>query len=426
MHMSPPPERHRSGPEPSGPLAADATVVVVGASLAGLRAAETLRSDGLTGPIVMVGAESHRPYDRPPLSKQFLAGTWERDRVALRPDAKLEALGLDLRLGCTATALDVGEQTVHLADGTALEYDGLVVATGASPRHLPGTDGHRAVHVLRTLDDAIALAAVAVPGTRMVVVGGGFIGAEVAATCSARGMSVTIVEALPAPLARALGPDIGAACAGLHTDHGVTVLTGTGVAGIDQPGGPGDAPARVHLTTGQDLDADVVVVGIGVTPATRWLTGSGLELDDGVRVDEGLFAADRVVAAGDIARWDDPRSPRPVRLEHWTNAAEQGVHAARNLLRGRPAALAFRPVPYVWSDQYDVKIQVIGFPGPDDDVTIVDGTGSLDERRFVALYAKAGQLTGAVGFGRPRQLMAYHRLLETGTSLADALAATSS
>jgi len=398
------------------------TVAVIGASLAGLRAAEGLRAEGHTGTIVVVGAESHPPYDRPPLSKQFLAGTWGLERIVLRPPDKLAALDLDLRLGRVAVALDVEGRVVELDDGTAVAFDGAVLATGAQPRRLPHSGGVAGVHTLRTLEDALALGAeAAVEGARVVVVGAGFIGSEVAATCAGRGARVTVVEALEVPLARVLGPAMGQACAALHADHGVTLHTGVGVAGLEvAETGTGGRVTGVRLADGRLLDADVVVVGIGVTPTTGWLEGSGLELADGVVAGPTLHVAPHVVVAGDVARWFDRSLDALVRIEHWTNAAEQGAVAARNLLAGADAAEAYVPVPYVWSDQYDVKIQMIGHPGPDDDVEVVDG--AVADRRFVALYGRAGKLTAALGFSRPRQLMGYRPLLEKGASFDEALA----
>ncbi len=394
------------------------TIAVVGGSLAGLRAAETLRAEGHTGTVVMVGAEPHLPYDRPPLSKQFLAGKWGLDRVMLRPSEKITALGLDLRLGCGAVALDVAGHVLELDDGTALRFDGLVIATGAHPRPLPGAVPMAGVHTLRTLEDSIDLGRAArAEDVRVVVVGAGFIGSEVAATCRELGARVTVVEALPQPLARVLGTDMGAACGALHAQHGVDLLTGVGVSALRGADGVVDG---IELDDGSVLDADVVVIGIGVVPTTDWLQGSGLELSDGVVADATLHAGDDIVVAGDVARWFDEGLGAFVRIEHWTNAAEQGVAAARSLLAGRSDAAAYVPVPYFWSDQYDVKIQVLGHPHPDDDVVVVDG--SVSERRFVALYGRAGKLSAALGFSRPRQLMGYRPLLEVGASLDEALA----
>jgi 3-phenylpropionate/trans-cinnamate dioxygenase ferredoxin reductase subunit len=398
------------------------TIAVVGASLAGLRAAETLRAEGYDGRIVLIGAESHQPYDRPPLSKQLLAGTWGLDRVRLREPEKIDALGLDLRLGHVATALDVNGHRLEIDDGEQVEFDGAVVATGAHPRTLDGTAHIRGVHTLRTLEDCFALrAAIGGEETRLVVVGAGFIGSEVAATCRGLGARVTVVEALPVPLARVLGDRLGAVCVTLHTAHGVEVRTGVGVSNlVTDSTDDSERVTGVALLDGTVIPADVVVVGIGVTPTTDWLAGSGLDLDNGVRADATLHAADDVVVAGDLARWFDESLGAEIRIEHWTNAAEQGAAAARSLLVGRRQAVAYSPVPYFWSDQYDTKIQVIGHPRPDDEVVVVDG--SLDERRFVALYGHEGTLSAAVGFSRPRQLMGFRPLLEARVSLDEARA----
>lgn len=391
------------------------TIVVVGASLAGLRAAEALRAESYPGRIVMVGSENHLPYDRPPLSKQFLSGAWGLERLQLRPPEKVEALDLDLRLGYSAVALDVEGHRLEIDDGTTVDFDGLVIATGSHPRMLPETVTAGTERVLRTLEDSIALRdATKDPGTRLVVVGAGFIGAEVAATCTERGSPVTVVEALPVPLERALGEKMGAACAALHTDHGVDLRTGVGVSLLKSD--------CVQLEDGTEIDADVVLVAIGVVPATEWLDGSGLEIRDGIVADATLHASDNIVVAGDVARWFDEGLGEEVRIEHWTNASEQGSAAARSLLAGKPDAKPYIPVPYFWSDQYDVKIQMLGHPSPDDEVVVVDG--SIAERRFVALYGRAGRLTGALAFSRPRQLMGYRQLLENRASFDEALAVT--
>ena len=410
----------------SSPLAPDSTVVVIGASLAGLRAAEEVRHEGHGGPIIVIGDEPHVPYDRPPLSKQLLAGKWDVDRIHHHAPDKLDTLDMEFRLGRRADALDVDAHTVSLDDGTDLHYDGLIIATGARARTLPGTEGVPGVRTLRTLDDAqglIADLAAAGPGAHVVVIGAGFIGSEVAATCRGLGFEVTVVEALPTPLGRVLGDQMGAACAALHTDAGVALRTGVGVDRVvaEAPdSAPGSSPISVHLDDGEVLHADVVVVGIGVTPAVDWLAGSGLEVDNGVVCDEFLFAAPDVVAAGDVARWTHRGLGQSLRVEHWTNAAESGVAATRNLLHGRDAAQPYEPVLFFWSDQYATKIQVVGRPSPDDEVVIVDG--SVEERKLVALYRHGDRLSAALAFSRPRLLMAYRPLLAAGASFDEALA----
>ncbi len=406
----------------SDPQPADSTVVVVGASLAGLRAAEEMRHEGHRGPVIIVGDERHPPYDRPPLSKQVLAGAWDVERIHHHTPDKLDSMGLEMLLGVRAVSLDIGARVVECDDGRRLHYDGLVVATGASPRPLPGTAGLPGVHTLRTLDDCLAIRAGlerAGAEARLVVIGAGFIGSEVAATGHGLGARVTVVEALPTPLGRVLGHQMGEACARLHRSEGVTVLTGVGVDKVaSHPGDP--TPVTVHLADGRMLDADVVVVGIGVAPAVGWLEGSGLSLDDGVVCADTLFAADRVVAAGDLARWHHRSSDGLLRIEHWTNAAEGGAAAARNLLAGSAAAEAYDPVPFFWSDQYKTKIQVIGLPGPDDEVVVVEG--SPDEGKLVALYRRSDRLQAVLAFNQARRLMAYRPLLAAGTSFDDALA----
>jgi NADPH-dependent 2,4-dienoyl-CoA reductase/sulfur reductase-like enzyme len=398
-------------------VAPQRTIVVVGASLAGLRAAETLRREGYDDRLVLVGAESHLPYDRPPLSKELLAGEWEPEQIALRKQP-YDDLDLELRLGRRATRLDVDDRVVELDDGgESFGFDGLVVATGARPRTLPGTPALDGIFVLRTLDDCLALRARLERRPRVVVIGAGFIGSEVAATCRGRGLEVTVLEMLATPLERAVGPVVGDACGRLHHDHGVDLRCGVKVSGFEGA----ERVERVRLADGSSIDADVVVVGVGVLPETRWLEGSGLTLDDGVVCDETCLAAPGIVAAGDVARWPNPLfDGERMRVEHWTNATEQGVAAARRLLADDRAAEAFAPVPFVWSDQYDVKIQVVGSIRGDDEVAVADG--SLDEHRFVALFGRGGRLVGALGFSRPRVVMQYRRLIAERASWDDALA----
>jgi 3-phenylpropionate/trans-cinnamate dioxygenase ferredoxin reductase subunit len=392
-------------------------VVVVGASLAGLSALEALRQEGYEGELIAVGAEPVLPYDRPPLSKQVLQGKWEPEKANLRDDEQYDKLGVTWHLGRRAVALDVSARTVTLDDGEPLAYDGLVIATGATPRWLPGSQDLAGIHVLRTLDECLALRAELETASRLCVVGAGFIGAEVAASARVLGVDVTVLEALPAPLARAFPAELGAACAGLHLDHGVDLRFGVTVAGFEGD----DRVTGVRLGDGSVVEADVVVVGIGVVPETGWLESSGLTLDNGVVCDSTCAtSAPGVVAAGDIARWPNNLFGETMRVEHWSTAVEQGEAAARRLLAGPGQAVDFAPVPYFWSDQYDTKIQFLGRCCPTDEVRVVDG--SIEDRRFVALFGRDGRLVGALAFNRPRQLMGYRKLLAAKTSFEDALA----
>ncbi len=392
------------------------TVVVVGASLAGLRATETLRREGFDGRIVLVGAEPHLPYDRPPLSKQLLAGEWGPQELALRR-TPYDELDVELRLGVRATALDAAGRLLTLEGDESLPFDGALLATGAAPRTLPNTPDLDGIFVLRTVDHALDLRARLDARPRVVVIGAGFIGSEVAATCRMRGLEVTVLEALPAPLVRGLGPVLGMVCGELHRDHGVDLRLGVGVTAIEGDG----KVERVRLDDGGTVDADIVVVGVGVAPVTDWLEGSGLVLDNGIVCDETLLAAPGIVAAGDVARWPNPMFDGEVmRLEHWTNAAEQGVAAARRLLVAEgDAPEAYAPVPFVWSDQYDRKIQTVGHFRGDDDMEVV--YGSLDERRFVAVFGRNDRLVGALGFSMPAKVMQYRKMIEERASFADAL-----
>jgi len=379
------------------------TIVVVGASLAGLRGAEALRRLGYDGRLVVVGDEPHRPYDRPPLSKDVLAGKREPESVALRRPEAWDELAIDWRLGRAAVRLRRTEREVELAGGERIAWDGLFVATGARARTLGPGPTPRGVFVLRTLDDAVRLRDALAAGPRVAVVGAGFIGAEVAATCRARGLAVTMIEPQPVPMLRGLGPELGAMMARVHRDHGVDLRCGVGVAALEGAG----AVEAVRLGDGTRVPADVVVVGIGAVPETRWLEGSGLALADGLVCDASCAAADDVVAAGDVARWRDRHSGASLRAEHWTHAVEQAGHAAERLLAGPSFRAAYDPVPYVWSDQYEVKLQIAGEPRPGDAMRIADG--SVEEGRFVALFERAGRLVAAIGVNRARQVLAYRR-----------------
>jgi NADPH-dependent 2,4-dienoyl-CoA reductase/sulfur reductase-like enzyme len=392
--------------------AADVSVAVVGAGLAGMRTCEALRQHGYTEPIVLIGAESHAPYSRPPLSKEVLRGD-DPSVATLRQADEFGALDVDVRLGRVALALDVEARRLRLDDGTELTADDIVIATGAAPRRLPGAalDG---MHTLRTVDDCLALRAALTEGARVVVVGAGFIGLEVAASARTLGCAVTVVDVLPAPLSRVLPAGVGTAVTRLHAANGVDVRCGVGVADVRGSG----AVDHVVLDDGTSLAADVVVVGIGVVPETSWLIGSGLTINDGVECDEALRAAPGIWAIGDIARWRQPTGGT-ARLEHWTNATEQPQAVARNIIAG--TSEPFRTVPYFWSDQYDAKLQCLGFTSAADQMQVV--VGAIDEPKWVALLRSGDRLSGVVGLRSPGRVMKLRALLAAESSWDDALAA---
>ena len=371
----------------------------------------------------MVGDEQHQPYDRPPLSKQVLSGQWEHDRTSLVVPGDTDALDLDWRLGSAATGLDVGATAVQLASGDVVAADGVIITCGAAARALPGTEGVGGVYVVRTLDDSLSLRAELERGPeRVVVVGAGFIGAEVAATCRSRELAVSMVEPLHAPLGRVMPPVVGGVIADLHRDHGVDVRLGVGVDGVVV--GDDGRVAGVNLGDGSTIAADVVVVGIGVVPNTSWLEGSGLELNNGIVCDNTCLAAPGIVAAGDVARWPNPQyGDELMRVEHWDNAADQGEYAARRLLAwgADEAVEPYAPVPWFWSDQYDRKIQFAGRANADDDIVLIDG--SFEERKFVALFGRNGRVVGVLGMNRPAPVMRWRNRILEGATWDDALAA---
>nr|WP_228538102.1 FAD-dependent oxidoreductase [Nocardia sp. XZ_19_231] len=369
--------------------------MVVGASAAGLSTAESLRRNGYQGGITILGAETELPYDRPPLSKQILAGTWAPERALLRPDSHLSALNLDFVLGDPAIGLDTGARTVHTASGLAVQGDAIVIATGVRPRTLFGATAREGVHVLRTLEDTLALRADLLVSTRLVVVGEGVLGSEIAATARQLGLEVTIVGPLTAPMAGQLGPRVSGLLGDLHTDNGVTLRLGNGVSGFVHRRG---RVAGVRLESGEELPADLVVVAVGATPATEWLEGSGLTLDNGVVCDSQCRAAEGIYAVGDVARWHHNHVGGLVRLENRTNATEQAAAVAANILG---AEVPYTPISHFWTDQFDAKIQVYGTLPTDAEVAVVEG--STDNRKFVARYHLDGRVTGIVGWNMPKQ-----------------------
>ncbi|KUN59394.1 pyridine nucleotide-disulfide oxidoreductase [Streptomyces canus] len=379
---------------------------MVGASLAGLSAARSLRKQGYDGRLVVIGDELHRPYDRPPLSKEFLAGTLGEAELALEADG--EDLRAEWLLGVRATGLDHAARTLRLADGRKVQADGVVIATGAAARTLPGSEGLAGVHTLRTLDDARALRDELSRGGRLVVIGGGFIGAEVASTAYALGLDVTVVEAAPTPLAGPLGETMGAIVSSLHTDHGVRLECGVGVKGLS-----GETRVdAVLLEDGRGIPADIVVVGVGARPYVEWLEGSGIALDNGVKCGaDGRTSLAGVVAVGDCANWYDPRAGHHRRIEHWTGARERPDAAVATLLAGGAVDPGVPRPPYFWSDQYGVKIQFAGYAVGADTVTVEAGTA--DHRDVLAVYRRAGNPVAVLGMNQPRLFTRWRKQLAT-------------
>ncbi|MEU0005095.1 FAD-dependent oxidoreductase [Streptomyces sp. NPDC006314] len=381
------------------------TVTIVGASLSGLYAARELRAQGFDGRLVMVGEEPHRPYDRPPLSKDFLTGLADEDQLALTDADETADLDAEWLLGVRARGLDTRGRTVLLGGGRTVSTDGVVIATGAAARRLPG-DSLAGVHTLRTLDDARALRADLTQGPRrVVVIGGGFIGAETASSCARLGHAVTVVEAAPLPLVPQLGAHMAAVCAALHRRGGVELIAGTGVAGLCGT----VTVTGVDLTDGSTLPADVVIVGIGAVPNTAWLVGSPLALHDGVLCDDGCMTAlPQVVAVGDVARVGGTRA------EHWASATEQPRVAVTNLLAGRVRE-SVHTVPYFWSDQYGARIQFAGRYREGDTVRVTEGQitdGLPGEAGFLARYERDGRTVAVLGVDRPRAFMRARRELQ--------------
>ncbi len=388
-------------------------MVIVGGGLSATRVAEQLRKSEYAGPVVIVSDENHLPYDRPPLSKVVLydAAKGHGD-VALRTAEFYTDNDITLRLGAAAQSLDTAAQTLTLANGTVLGYDELVIATGLIPRRIPSLPDADGIHVLRSLDEALALREHAGRARRAVIIGAGFIGCEVAASLRRLGVDVVLVEPQPTPLATVLGEQIGELVARLHRAEGVDVRTGVGVAGVRDESG---AVSAVELSDGTVLEADLVVVGIGSRPATDWLVGSGVALDNGVVCDEaGRTSAPHVWAIGDVASWRDAAGHQ-VRVEHWSNVAEQARVMVPSILGLELPALVV--VPYFWSDQYDVKIQCLGEPEADDTVHLV----SDDGRKFLAYYSRDGLLVGVVGGGMPGKVMKARSKIAAGAAIADVL-----
>lgn len=383
------------------------TIAVVGASLAGWRAAQELREQGFDGHLVIVGAEQHPPYDRPPLSKGFLAGQFDTDDIALASDDEHAELRAEWLLGRRAVALSTRHRSLTLDDGTKLLVDGVVVATGSQPRSLPGVSGLPGVQYLRTVDDALSLRTQIAPGIRVVVVGGGLVGTEVASTCRALGAKVTVVEMRHVPLSRTLGVEMGAVCASLHGDHGVRTRFGSAARSTTGR----SRVTGVELTDGRVVPADLVAVSVGARPTTEWLRGSGVTVRDGVLCDAGCVSRHpNVVATGDVARYATSDNGRTRRLDCWATAIQQPRIAVENLLAGRTVR-HYRATPYFESEQYGVRLQFAGESRPQDKIRIAHG--SVDERRFVATYHRAGRTVAALAMNSAKAFSQYRRRLDS-------------
>lgn len=381
--------------------------MIVGGGLAAARTAEQLRRSEYAGAITIVGDEAHLPYDRPPLSKDVLRG--ETDDVTLKPAEFYDEKKITVLLGNAVSSVDTEAKTLTLADGAQLAYDQLVIATGLVPKRISSFPNLMGIHVLRSVDQGLALRRAASAARRAVVVGAGFIGCEVAASLRSLGVDVVLVEPQPAPLASVLGEQIGQLVARLHRAEGVDVRCGIGVAQVD-----GDDRVRsVTLTDGAELDADLVVIGIGSHPATGWLEGSGIDVDNGVVCDQtGRASAPNVWAIGDVASWRDAAGDQ-VRVEHWSNVADQARAMVPAMLeQDAPGTVA---VPYFWSDQYDVKFQCLGEPEATDTVHLVEDDG----RKFLAYYERGGAVVGVVGASMPAEVMKVRSKIASRAPITD-------
>ncbi|WP_172800658.1 FAD/NAD(P)-binding oxidoreductase [Mycobacterium sp. IS-1496] len=384
-------------------------IVIVGGGLAAARTAEQLRRSEYPGPVTIVSDEDHLPYDRPPLSKEVLRS--ETDDVTLKPAEFYQENDITVLLGAGAATLDTVGKTITLTDGREIGYEELVIATGLVPKRIPTFPDLTGIHVLRNFDESLKLREEAGSARRAVVIGAGFIGCEVAASLRKLDVEVVLVEPQPAPLASVLGQQIGELVARLHRAEGVDVRCGVGVAEVKGQ----DRVQSVVLSDGTEVEADLVVVGIGSRPATDWLDGSGITLDNGVVCDaEGRSSAPHVWAIGDVASWLDTVGNQ-VRVEHWSNVADQArVMVPAMLGQDVPGVVS---VPYFWSDQYDVKIQCLGEPEADDTVHIVEDDG----RKFLAYYERDGVVAGVVGGGMPGKVMKTRNKIAKGAPIADVL-----
>jgi len=392
-------------------------VVIVGAGLAGWRFVEAVRREGYDGALTLIGAERHAPYDRPPLSKQLLVGKWPPDHLTLATDDLIARAHLTLRLGAAATRLDVATRTVHLSDGTAVRGTHVVIATGTRARRLP-FQADAKIHSIRTLDDVARLNDELLEieaASTVVVIGGGFIGAEVATGLRTRGFTPIILEAALRPLVNVLGSEVSSWLVGLAAGAGIELRS---AQQIDDVVVDGEA-LSVRFVDGSALSARAVVEGVGVLTNVEWLATSGLTLSNGVVVNEHMLATDAVAAIGDVARftWASVTGTDRVRIEHWQVATEHAAALAHYWVTGEP--LAAMLIPYFWSDQYGKKIQLLGHPRADDDVRMVSGSEASE--KWLALYSRHGTVTGVVTLSNPRALMLSRPLLTSPTTLDEAL-----
>lgn len=388
--------------------------VIVGAGLAGLRTAEELRRAGFEGELVLVGGETHLPYDRPPLSKEVVRG--ERDYTTLKPREFFDEEKIELRLGSPAIGLDTVTRELKLGDGSVLGYDELVIATGLTPRKIAGLPDLEGVHVLRSIDESLALREELAPGKRALIVGAGFIGCELASSMNSAGVHVSLVEPQSAPLASVLGQQVGDLVGRLHTEAGVDLRVGVGLAELRGDG----RVSRAILSDGNEIEVDVVAIGIGSIPVTEWLAGSGVDVDNGVLCDGvGRTNVAHVWAAGDVAAWQVEVGGRK-RVEHWSNAGEQAKILAGALTDTTDPDAAVQ-VPYFWSDQYGLKIQALGTVAAGDTVHVIKDDG----RKFLAYYERDGVLAGVVGAGLAGKVMKMRAQIAGGAPIGDALEAAS-
>lgn len=386
-------------------------VVVVGAGVAGAMAAQTLRTEGYDGELTLIGAERYAPYHRPPLSKKLLTGEVHRAGIDMAPQNEFRARVLR---GASAVGVDMASRTVAVRDDgqeQSVEFDGLVIASGADARRWPGGPVPDGVLPLRTVDDCLAIRSKLGKRSRVVVIGGGFIGTEVAASLNSLGHKVTLLSRTESLLQAALGVEMGNCWIELHRRHGVDVRVG-----VDVDGFIGDEHVKaVRLSDKSKIKADLVLIGLGVEPVTDWLQGSGIRIDNGVVCDatgaaEGVTG---VVAAGDVARWWHPLYQQHLRIEHWDHASRQGITAARNLLVGPDDAQEYDAVPYFWSDQYDVKLQLVGVPTGYDTVAVIEG--DLHTGEFVAAYGKQGRTIAVLGT-IPDRVHEYREVITDGAA----------